>query len=88
MLILRAKKSTRTASHQARDCLFSVGAHLLGVVVSGVSKRNGRYGYNGDYRYYRSRGSHGQDHRKVEKVSNKKPAAVMEEVDTDGASED
>jgi len=88
VLILRAKKSTRTASHQARDCLFSVGAHLLGVVVSGVSKRNGRYGYNGDYRYYRSRGSHSQDHRKVEKVSNKKSAAVMEEVDTDGASED
>jgi capsular exopolysaccharide synthesis family protein len=88
VLILRAKKSTRAASHQARDCLSSVGAHLLGVVVSGVSKKNGRYGHNGDYRYYRTRGNQGQDHQKTEKVDNKKSAAVTEEVDTDGASED
>ena len=54
LLVLRADKSTRKASLQARDGLLSVGASLLGAVVNDVP-RNGRYDYYGRYHYgYRS----------------------------------
>jgi capsular exopolysaccharide synthesis family protein len=52
LLVLRAEKSTRKASRQARDALVRVGARVLGVVVNDVPK-NGRYGYYGGYGYYR-----------------------------------
>jgi succinoglycan biosynthesis transport protein ExoP len=52
LLVLRADKSTRKSSRQARDGLLSVGAHLLGVVVNNASKK-GRYGYYSGYKYYR-----------------------------------
>jgi succinoglycan biosynthesis transport protein ExoP len=53
ILVLRAEKSTRKASQQARDALLRVGARVLGVVVNDVPK-NGRYGYYGGDGYYSS----------------------------------
>jgi len=51
IIMLRAEKSTRKTSLQAMDGLTSVGARILGAVVNDVSKRNGRYGYYGHYKY-------------------------------------
>ena len=51
LLVLRAEKSTRKISLQARDGLLSVGAHLLGAVVNDVSKGH-RYGYYSGYGHY------------------------------------
>jgi succinoglycan biosynthesis transport protein ExoP len=51
LLVLRAEKSTRKMSQQARDGLLSVGAHVLGVVVNDVPKK-GRYGYYSEYGNY------------------------------------
>jgi capsular exopolysaccharide synthesis family protein len=54
ILVLKAEKSTRKASQQARDVLLRVGARILGVVVNDVPK-NGRFGYyNGDGYYNES----------------------------------
>jgi succinoglycan biosynthesis transport protein ExoP len=53
LLVLRAEKSTRKISQQARNGLLSVGAHMLGVVVNDVP-RKGRYGYYGSYGNYGS----------------------------------
>jgi capsular exopolysaccharide synthesis family protein len=44
LLVLRAEKSSRKASGQARDALLSVGANLLGVVVNDIPRRKVRYG--------------------------------------------
>ncbi len=52
LLVLKADKSTRKVSQQARDGLLSVGAHLLGVVVNATSKKRGNYGYYSGYGYY------------------------------------
>lgn len=58
LLVLRAERSTRRHSQQARDSVLSVGGHLLGVIVNGVSQKHGHYGYYsgygryGGYRYY------------------------------------
>jgi Mrp family chromosome partitioning ATPase len=52
LLVLRAEKSTRRLSQQARDVLLSVGAHILGVVVNDVSPKRGRYGYYSGYSRY------------------------------------
>lgn len=49
LLVLRAEKSTRKGSQQARDGLLSVGANLLGAVVNDVAKGKGRYGYYSGY---------------------------------------
>jgi len=51
ILVLRAEKSTRKASQQARDVLLRVGARVLGVVVNDVPK-NERYGFYGGDGYY------------------------------------
>ena len=54
ILVLKAEKSTRKASRQARDALLRVGARILGVVINNVPK-NGRFGYyNGDGYYNES----------------------------------
>jgi len=68
LLVLRADKSNRKTSQQARDGLMSVGARILGAVINDVSK-NGRYGYYGYYDYGR---------RKKKKAGDRKPVAVME----------
>ncbi len=56
ILVLRADKSTRPASQQARDSLIGVKANILGVVVNDVP-REGRYGYYGAKGYYRKSGN-------------------------------
>ena len=73
LLVLRAEKSTRKISQQARDGLLSVGARILGAVVNDVSRKSGRYGYYGYYGYY----SYGR--RKKKKAGDRKPAVVIEE---------
>ncbi len=71
LLVLRAEKSTRKVSQQARDGLLSVGAHVLGAVVNGVRKES-RYGYySGSGQYYDN------DSRRNKKISNKRTVAVM-----------
>ncbi len=59
LLVLRAEKSTRKHSQQARDSLLSVGGHLLGAVVNDVSRKHGRYGYYSGYGYYGGYGHYG-----------------------------
>ncbi len=59
LLVLRAEKSTRRLSQQARDALLSVGAHILGVVVNDVSPKRGHYGYYSGYSRYGGYGSYG-----------------------------
>lgn len=52
VLVLRAERSTRKASEQARDGLLSVGARILGVLVNDVPRGRDRYGYYGGYGGY------------------------------------
>jgi capsular exopolysaccharide synthesis family protein len=52
LLVLRAEKSTRRISQQARDGLLSVGAHILGAIVNDVSRKGSSYGYYYGYGYY------------------------------------
>ena len=61
LLVLKAEKSTRRLSQQTRDDLLSVGAHILGVVINGVSRKHSRYGYYTGYGYY------GYGHREKKK---------------------
>lgn len=72
ILVLRAEKSTRKTSQQARDGLMSVGAHILGAVVNDVSKKS-RNGYYSGYGYY---GSYGYDRHKKKKAGDRKPAVI------------
>ena len=72
LLVLRAEKSTRKISQQARDGLLSVGAHMLGVVVNDVP-RKGRYGYYSSYGNYD--GYYGNDISQ-KRDSVRKPAVV------------
>jgi len=72
LLVLRAEKSTRKISQQARDGLLSVGAHVLGVIVNDVPKK-GRYGYYSSYGYYY--GDYGYGHKK-KKAGERKTAAA------------
>jgi capsular exopolysaccharide synthesis family protein len=64
LLVLRAEKSTRKHSQQARDVLLSVGGRLLGAVVNDVPRRHGRYGYYSGYGYYRGYGYYGDQEKK------------------------
>jgi capsular exopolysaccharide synthesis family protein len=59
VLVLRAEKSTRRISQQARDALLSVGARILGVVVNDVSPKRGYYGYYSGYGRYGGYGGYG-----------------------------
>jgi capsular exopolysaccharide synthesis family protein len=78
LLVLRADKSTRKASQQARDALLSVGARVLGAVVNDVHRRNGHYGYYSGSGYY----YHDQGRYSCHKKNNgeRKPAMVAEEL--------
>jgi len=51
LLILRAERSTRKTSQQARDGLLSVGTNILGTVVNDIKRGKGRYGYYSGYSY-------------------------------------
>lgn len=59
LLVLRAEKSTRRHSQEARDSLQSVGAHILGAVVNDVRRKRGRYGYYSGYGYHSGYGYYG-----------------------------
>ena len=57
LLVLRAEKSTRRHSQQAREGLAAVGGHVLGVIVNDIPSGFGhygysRYGYHSNYGYY------------------------------------
>ena len=74
LLVLRADKSTKKLSQQARDGLLSVGAHVLGTVVNDVSKKS-RYGLYGSHgQYY---GYYGKDSDKNKKFNDKKTVFKM-----------
>lgn len=61
ILVLRAERSMRRVSVQARDNLASVEARMLGVVVNDVPLKSGRYGYYGGYGYrYHSQSGNGR----------------------------
>lgn len=75
ILVLRAEKSTRKTSQQARDALQRVGARVLGVVVNDVPK-NGRYGYYGGNGYYDS-GNRAGSRKNKTSTSLPKPAVVI-----------
>jgi succinoglycan biosynthesis transport protein ExoP len=62
LLVLRAEKSSRTGTHQARDALLTVGARLVGVVVNGVSRRDRRYSHY-NYHYYGDGPSNGHERK-------------------------
>ena len=70
LVVLRADRSTRKVSMQAREGILSVGGKILGVVVNDVSRKSGRYGYYGYYYgpYYG---------RKKQKSRKKTSAAVI-----------
>jgi len=72
LLVLRAEKSTRKNSLQAKHGLLSVGAHILGVVVNDVS-RKGRYGYYGSYGSY-----YGNSHKK-NKTKDRRPDGLVKD---------
>ena len=66
LLVLRAEKSTRKHSQQARDGLLSVGAHVLGAIVNDVHRNRERYGYYSGYGY-RNYGYYGYGYGNEEK---------------------
>lgn len=77
VLVLRAQKSSRRISMQARDSLASVGARVLGVVVNDVPRSRGGYGYGYGYGYYTYGYRYG--------YGNRKPTHKAIEGRTDGA---
>lgn len=72
ILVLRAEKSTRKISQQARDGLLSVGARFLGVVVNDVPKKGG-YGYGYGYYY----GHYGTERRKKRRISDIRTETIV-----------
>ncbi len=73
LLVLRAEKSTRKMSQQARNGLLSVGARVLGAVVNDVP-RKGLSGYYSSYGQYH--GYYGNDHRMERESSDKRTVEV------------
>lgn len=74
LLVLRAEKSTRRASQQARDALARVGGHVLGVVVNDAPN-NGHYGcYHGNGYYNRTNGSRLRENNR--EITRRRTAAV------------
>jgi len=76
LLVLRAEKSTRRHSQQARDSLLSVGGHILGAIVNDVSRKHGRYGSYSGYGGYGGYGYYG--HKETKTVSEKNEVAHEE----------
>jgi succinoglycan biosynthesis transport protein ExoP len=65
ILVLRAEKSTRKTSLQARQSLVNVGAHILGAVVNDAPKTD-QYGYYSRYGYYYGDHNNDKNLKKVE----------------------
>jgi capsular exopolysaccharide synthesis family protein len=76
ILVLRAEKSTRRHSQQARDSILSVGGRILGAVVNDVPQRQGRYGYYSGYDRYGGYGYY--SHKETKKVSENNEVARKE----------
>jgi capsular exopolysaccharide synthesis family protein len=51
LLTIRVSKNGRPAAERAKEILNGIGAKVLGVVVNGIGKEAGAYGYG--YRHYR-----------------------------------
>jgi capsular exopolysaccharide synthesis family protein len=51
LLTIRVSKNGRPAAERAKEMLAGLGANVLGVVVNGIGKEAGAYGYS--YRHYR-----------------------------------
>ena len=51
LLVVRAERSTRSATSKACDELRGVGTSIFGVVVNGVAKGGNMFGYFHDYTY-------------------------------------
>jgi capsular exopolysaccharide synthesis family protein len=51
LLTIRVSKNGRPAAERAKEMLVGMGAKVLGVVVNGIGKEAGAYGYS--YRHYR-----------------------------------
>jgi capsular exopolysaccharide synthesis family protein len=51
LLTIRVSKNGRPSAERAKEMLASLGANVLGVVVNGIGKEAGAYGYS--YRHYR-----------------------------------
>ncbi len=67
ILTIRAEKSNRKVAERARDGLLSVGAHILGVVVNAVPRKEDRYYHYSSYGYYYKHGygyGYGHDRRR------------------------
>ena len=69
ILVLRADKTTQRMAQRAIDTLQGVGSRILGVVVNGVHKSDGRYGYYGRYRKPYGNGSNGKKAREGERAA-------------------
>jgi len=69
ILVLRADKTTQRMAQRAIDTLQGVGSRILGVVVNGVHKSDGRYGYYGRYRKPYGHGSNGKKAREGERAA-------------------
>jgi succinoglycan biosynthesis transport protein ExoP len=81
VLVLRAQKSTRRVSVQARESLSSVGARILGVVVNDVPKSRGGYGYY-NYGYYQYGYRYGYGNRKSKsKAIEERTKAILPSAD-------
>jgi capsular exopolysaccharide synthesis family protein len=55
LLVVRLSKNGRPAAERAREVLYALQANCLGIVVNGVGKGAGAYGYehySNDYAYY------------------------------------
>ncbi|UCD52498.1 MAG: polysaccharide biosynthesis tyrosine autokinase [Phycisphaerales bacterium] len=79
LLVLRAEKSTRSVSLQARDALLSVGANVLGAIVNDAKKR-GRYRSYGVYGHYQ--GVYGRDRKRKARIHDSEPALVLDGFDS------
>jgi capsular exopolysaccharide synthesis family protein len=79
LLVLRAEKSTRNVSRQARDGLLSVGARVLGVIVNDVKKKS-RYVHYSGYGYYPSH--YGYGHNKKKRMHDREPSPVRGGLDS------
>jgi len=69
ILVFKADKTTRRMAQRAVDTLQSVGARLLGVVVNGAHRSEGRYGYYSRYGKSGGNGSNGRKAKEPERAS-------------------
>lgn len=69
VLVVKADKTTGKMARHAIDALQRVGAHLLGVVVNDVPRRDSHYGYYETYRGSHRSGSNGHKGKEASRPS-------------------